>query len=287
VYAHDSITLLPSLKLAVGARVDHWGLTQTRYAIDPSSLATTARTSRTKQSTTAPTWRAGLVYQPTQWGTLYGSVATAFRPAREVPADNHQLSPEHGRQFELGLRTELLKRQALVNVAIYDIAKYDVVVGRGAGVYDQSGKQASRGIEVDANLQPFHGFSAQVGYAYTHARYDDFQSSDGTDYSGKAVVNVPEHLFSLWSTYRSASGFGAGLGGRAVGRSYADPANHVPLHAYAIMDAALYYRFSPIELALNADNVFNTHRYFVSSINDTQLTPGQPRVILASLRVWQ
>ena len=287
VYAHDTMTLLAPLKLAVGARVDHWQLTQTKYAIDPNSLTVQSTTGRVPRSATAPTWRAGLVYQPTPWGTVYGSVATAFRPAREVPADNRQLSPEYGRQFELGVRAEFLNRRAQVNVAAYDIAKYDVVVGRGAGIYDQAGKQGSRGLEVDADLHAFHGFTAQAGYAYTRARYESYQSPDGTDYSGHTTVNVPAHTFTFWTTYRAKSGLGGGVGGRAIGNSYADPANHVALAPYAVLDGAVYYRFSPLEFAVNANNLLGTERYFVSSINDTQLTPGQPRVVMASLRVWQ
>jgi iron complex outermembrane receptor protein len=287
VYLHDSMTLLPPLKLAVGARLDYWALTQTKHNIDPNTLEVLDTTGQVERHSTAPTWRAGLVYQPTEWGTVYGSFATAFRPAREVPADGRQLAPEHGRQFELGLRGEFLRRRLHVNVAGYDITKYDVVVGRGAGVYDQAGKLASRGVEVDAVLAALQGFTAQAGYAYTRARYENYQSPDGSDYSGQTTVNVPDHSFSLWATYRMKNGLGFGLGGRAIGKSYADPANHVKMDPYALLDAAAYYRYGVIEFALNANNVFSTERYFVSSINDTQLTPGQPRIVMGSLRISQ
>ena len=287
VYFHDSMTLLPPLKLAVGARLDYWSLTQTKRNLDPNTLAALDTTGQVERHSTAPTWRAGVVYQPTPWGTAYGSVATAFRPAREVPADGRQLAPEHGRQFELGLRGEFLRRHLHVNVAAYDITKYDVVVGRGAGVYDQAGKLSSRGVEVDALLSPLQGFTAQAGYAYTRGRYGNYQSPDGSDYSGKTTVNVPNHGFTLWATYRMKNGLGYGLGGRAIGKSYADPANQVKMDPYAVLDAALYYRFSVIELAVNANNLLGTERYFVSSINDTQLTPGQPRIVMGSLRISQ
>jgi len=254
VYVHDTMTLLAPLKLAVGARLDHWQLEQTKRSIDPSSLAVLGTTGKVERQATTPTWRTGLVYQPSEWGTVYGSVATAFRPAREVPADNRQLAPEHGRQFELGVRGEFLRRRMHLNVAAYDIAKYDVVVSRGAGIYDQAGKQGSRGVEVDADLRPFRGFTAQAGYAYTRARYESYQSPDGTDYSGRTTVNVPDHTVTLWATYRMRNGLGYGFGGRAIGKSYADPANHVPLDPYAVLDGALYYRFSVIELAVNVNN---------------------------------
>lgn len=174
-----------------------------------------------------------------------------------------------------------------VNIATYDLEKNDVVVGRGAGIYDQAGKLGSRGVELDAVLKPTQGLTAQAGYAYTRARYKNYQSPDGNDYSGKTTVNVPDHSFTLWATYRMQNGLGFGMGGRAIGKSYADPANNVKMDPYALLDAALYYRFGVVELALNANNLLGTERYFVSSINDTQLTPGQPRVVLGSLRISQ
>jgi TonB-dependent siderophore receptor len=287
VYVHDSMTLLPPLKLAVGTRLDYWSLTQTKRTIDPNTQSVLETTGKVERHSTTPTWRAGLVYQPAVWGTVYGSFATAFRPAREVPADGRQLAPERGRQFELGVRGELLRKRLHVNIAVYEISKFDVVVGRGAGVYDQAGKLASRGLEVDAVLSPVEGLTARAGYAFTRARYDNYQSPDGNDYSGKTTVNVPDHSFTLWATYRMKNGLGYGLGGRAIGESYADPGNRVRMAPYAVLDAAVYYRFEAVELALNANNLLGAERYFVSSINDTQLTPGQPRTYLGSLRISQ
>jgi outer membrane receptor protein involved in Fe transport len=54
--------------------------------------------------------------------------------------------------------------------------------------------------------------------------------------------------------------------------------------AYALVDAALYYTRGPLELALNANNLFGAERYFVSTINGTQLTPGAPRTFLTTVR---
>jgi outer membrane receptor for ferric coprogen and ferric-rhodotorulic acid len=54
--------------------------------------------------------------------------------------------------------------------------------------------------------------------------------------------------------------------------------------AYAVVDAALYYTHGPLELALNTSNLLGLERYFVSTINDTQLTPGAPRTVLVTVR---
>jgi iron complex outermembrane receptor protein len=246
------------LKLAIGGRLDAWRLGQTDRTIDPATLDPVTTTAQTTRTTSAFTWRAGLVFQPTAWATVYGSAATAFRPAKDLPVDNHQLSPERGRQFELGARAEWPEVQ--VSVAAYDLAKTDVVVARGAGVFDQAGRQTARGVELDATLKPWTGLAVHAGYAYTRARYDDFQA-DGQDYSGKTPPNVAEYSLTVWSTYRAPFGLGFGLGGRALGASFADPADHVELGAYAVVDAAIYYRADPFELALNLNNSGHTAKH--------------------------
>lgn len=284
VYAHDTLALLPVLKLAVGGRFDAWSFTQETRSLEPGTDRNTGTLATIDRSTAAFTWRAGLVYQPISWATAYGAIATAFQPARQVPADNRQLEPERGQQFELGLRGEFWDGDVRINAAAYELSKTHVVVGRAAGVFEQAGEQRSRGVEVDAGLVPHEGFALRLGYALTHARFVRYQTDDAS-YSGKRPSNVPEHTLTAWGTYRANNGLGAGLGGRAVSSSYADPANQVVLPAYGVVDAAGYYRFGELELGLNVNNVFGLRRYFVASINDTQLTPGTPRVVLASLRI--
>lgn len=285
VYFHDTLTVLPELKLVLGVRADFWSRETRTDTLSLDVPGAFVRGTEQERDASAVTWRAGLVYQPIDWVSVYASAATAFVPVATVPADGTQLDPERGRQFELGARFDLA-RYLHLDIAGFDILKSDVVVARPEGLYAQAGRVSSRGIELGAELAHPTGVGLKAGYAFTHVRYEDFITGD-VDYSGKSPPFVPEHGFTFWGTYRHASGLGAGLGLRAMSEAYGDPANEVPLPAYGVFDAALYYRFAPAELSLNVSNLFDNEKYLTGSINDSQVYPGAPRVALVSLRVSQ
>ena len=282
VFAHDTMQLAPGVKFAVSGRLDRWGYdTETRtYATAEQPASETS----VNRDAFAATFRAGLVLQPSAWLTFYGVAGTAFTPVRVVPDDGHSLDPERGRQYELGARVDAFERRVHVDLAAYNLQKTNVVVSRRAGVYDQAGSQTSRGIEASATAEPIERLSVRVGYAYTLARYDRYASSEA-DFAGKTPPYVPDHSLTAWGTYRFPWGLGAGAGVRVVGDQWANVENTVPMPAYALVSGAAYYTWGHVEFAVNVDNIFGAERYFVSSINGTQLTPGAPRTVLFSLRI--
>lgn len=283
VYAHDTLALLASLKLVLGVRADWWRRETRTDTADPEAAGSFTRGDEVERKASALTWRAGVVYQPSPIVTAYASAATAFVPIATVPADGTQLDPERGRQMELGAQLEPVRGLHL-EASLYDIEKTDVVVARPDGLYEQAGRVSSRGVELNAELQSDLGVSMRAGYAWTHARYRDYVSGD-EDYSGNLPPFVFEHGATFWGTYRHSSGWGVGLGARVLGRAFGDTANEVPLPAYGLLDAALFYRWSIAELALNASNVLDNNTYLTGAINDSQVYPGPPRALLVSLRL--
>lgn len=226
---------------------------------------------------------------PRSWLASYVSYATSLKPVANVPADGRQLEPELGRQVELGVRFEPLAGRVSVNVAAYQINKENVVIARPMMIFDQAGEQRSRGAEIDAavNLGPAR---INAGYAYTKAEFLRFESG-GRDLTGNRPNLVSDHSASLWTTFRLKYGLRAGIGGRLLGKSYADPENTVPMAAYFVADLALSYEVAPATFTLNVYNMFEKNpfdsqgRYYTSAINGSQLTPGPPRTALAQLRL--
>jgi iron complex outermembrane receptor protein len=281
VYAHDTLALMPGFKLSLSGRFDDFRYEESNSALDANGEVTATDTF--DRGAAAFTFRSGFVLQPATWVTFYGVAGTSFRPVRVVPEDGRELDPERGRQFEIGARVDAFNKRAHVDLAGYSIRKTDIVVARGSGIYDQAGAQSSRGIEASLSLERLGGLTLRAGYAYTLARFDSYVSADG-DFTGNTPPGVPDHTWNAWGTYDIAGGFSAGAGVRGVGQSWADTANTVPMPAYAIVDAALYYTRGPLGLALNAGNLFGMESYFVSTINGTQLTPGAPRTFLTTVR---
>ncbi len=75
---------------------------------------------------------------------------------------------------------------------------------------------------------------------------------------------------------------GGGL--TANGLRYTSNDNLVQLPGYARADAAVAYRTGPVELAVNARNLFGT-RYYETASSNFQIFPGTPRDVVLTLRV--
>ncbi|MHC5732149.1 MAG: TonB-dependent receptor domain-containing protein, partial [Nostoc sp.] len=72
--------------------------------------------------------RAGIVYQPIEPVSLYFSYATSFVSQLGADAEGNPFDPERGRQFEVGIKADLIPKQLSTTVAAYQIKKQNVLV---------------------------------------------------------------------------------------------------------------------------------------------------------------
>lgn len=285
-YVQDWINFTAQLKALIGLRYDYFkGEYRTDKLDQSKDYVKGLPTDRTSD---ALTYRVGLVYEPVSSLSIYGSYSNYFKPGRQLPVNDIVLKPETGAMAELGLKLQL-NEQLSSTTSVYHIRKSDIIIGKGAGVFDQAGKAVSKGIEEDLTYSPNAHLSVTAGYSYTDARFKDYVQSATVNLTGKRLYYAPDHQANLWATYRFAgkvddNGFRLSLGGNYVGDSYADNDNVVKLPAYMVVNAALHYQFKHADIGLNVNNVFNKTQYFVSAINDNQLYPGKPANYLASLR---
>lgn len=158
--------------------------------------------------------------------SVYGSVSSGFSPpslAEVRPSTgtyNNILNPEHGYNYETGLRGSLLNHRLLFDAAFF-IFKLDetIVIQRdeeGADYFVNAGKTDQRGIEARiAWNQVMEGrtlsvFNAWISYAYSHFRFDDYVQ-DGVDYSGNRLTGVAPSVATLgldatvWKFYANAT----------------------------------------------------------------------------------
>jgi iron complex outermembrane receptor protein len=284
----DQISILPQLKVAIAGRVEGHRVSRRTDTLDPATGAVTVRGERVEDTTVAPSLRAGVVYLPTPWLSSYASLSTSVRPLLAPAGQDIDLDPERGRQVELGARVELGSRLT-AQASLFQIDKANIVVDRPAMMVEQAGRARSRGGELSAVYQE-RGLRVAAAYGLTHATFREY-ASDGVDHAGKRLPEVPLHNASLWATYRARLGLGAGLGGRFLGRAFADRGNDVELPAYAIADAALFYENRRGSLWLNVENLAGDNvlddrgLYYVSTLYDTQVTPGPGRTVLAQVRL--
>lgn len=279
LYVQDLVSFTDQLKLLVGGRFDL--IDQTSR--DPLS------DSETSLSDTAFSPNVGIVYQPTEEVSLYGSFSRSFQPnIFAIRADGSFLEPERGTQYEIGVRGIFLDERLISNLSLYRLTKTNI------GVTDPNdpdfsipvGEQRSQGIELDVTGEILPGWNVIATYAYTDAvitKGDDFAPE------GNRFTNVPKNSASLWTTYEVQSGdlqgLGAGIGLFFVGERQGNIENSFTLPSYLRTDAALYYRRENWRAALNFKNLFDIRYFESSTFGQARITPGAPFTIIGSVSV--
>jgi iron complex outermembrane recepter protein len=284
VFWQDQIAVTDRLKINVGGRLDDFRRTSRNDPyLDGVSLGLGPELRRHQ---TPYTYRAGAVYSVTGNQQAYVSSATSFRPVTVVPGDGRELEPETGRSIEAGHRWQGFNGRFEVSTAIYRIILRNVVVGRGNQIFDQAGQQSSKGIDIDVSGDIGSGLRLIANYGYTVPKYDEFFASNGAvDLSGKRPRMTQRHAGNFWLTKSWSSGLATSAGVRRLSSIFNDDLNAIPLEGYTLVNGAISYRRGNYELGLNVENLLDKNRYFHPTWLTSQVTPGQPINVFATLRV--
>jgi iron complex outermembrane recepter protein len=285
-YLQSWINPSDAFKFLIGARFDSFYGTYYTDEITPNRTITQPG-ERTERNSQALTWRAGAVYQPVHWFSLYGSYSTYFKPSRTFTFDNRIFNPETGYQGETGIRL-FLGQTTSVTVTGFYLQKNDIVIQTGVNqegqqIFEQIGMADSKGLEVDLQTYLNSNFSLHGGYNYTDARYREYETEDaGTSLEGNRLRFAPEHQFNIWARYTVNQGLLQGLslafGGYYTGANFTNDQNSFLLPTYMVLEGTIGYRFSNITLSMNVNNLLN-ETYLNNAIMGNQVYPGQPRTI--------
>ncbi len=249
----------------------------------------------------------GIVYQPTDTLSFYGSYAEGFNASNQVntiPGGDNEpdtlfiSEPETSVQYEAGVKARLLGDNLVVTASYFDLTKDNVIssfVSDAPGedpVPELLGEVQSTGVELTAT-----GAIAGVNIIASYA-YIDNEILEG-DLAGNTLPNVAENTFSAWASYEQKSGMFAGLGGGLgvfyTDERFGDDPNEVPLDAYTLVDAAAWYYLPLQRLGMESDsqlrfgvNVRNLtdERYFPAGGGDAvRINVGAPRTVLGSIGI--
>ncbi|MEG0447170.1 MAG: TonB-dependent receptor, partial [Comamonas sp.] len=184
-----------------------------------------------------------------------------------------------GRQIELGLKQQLGNGRGEWTVAVFDIAKKDIITRDPNRPSEsiQGGKQSSKGVEFTAALNATKSLRFEGNLAYVDAQFDELrEGSSGISRAGNRPANIPQYSANLWAHY-SVSDWRASLGLRHVGSRFNDNANTSVLPGYTVADAVLSWQFNPkTRLSLVGRNLTNK-TYAASAYGSTQWLLGNRR----------
>ncbi len=284
VYLQDRLTFPSGFEIDLSGRFDAWERTRRRDTWDPSTESVLETGPSKKYETTAITAKGALIYKPNATSSTYLTVANAFRPNEIITADNRQFDPQRGVQAELG-QSITLGDLGSMHASAFAIQKSNIVIPLGQEKYDQAAGLLSTGADVQLDLSMGRWMSGTVGYAYTDARFTQYTTETGVNLSGKRPRISAPHSGSFWLSSNPFGGLKVSLGGRGQGDAYADNGNTVLMPGYLTFDAAASWRRGDLSLGATVRNIADQRRYFTSSINGSQLTPGPGREALVNLQV--
>ena len=271
MYVQEQIALNKEWKLLAGLRYDHF---KTGFD-DRRTLVAATDLSRTDNAFSP---RLGLTWAPTSNTTWYLSYSSAFLPSGEqlsLATNTADMAPETAKNYEAGLRWDLLPRLTLSG-AVFRTDRDDVKVvdPNNAALLVRSGQQRTDGFELALQGEVTKHWEIYAGYANLDGRV-----TQGTTIpAGRRVGLVPQDSFSVWNKVGLGGGWSTGLGGIHQSEVYTSTNNTVKLPAYTRADAAIYYNFADgkTRLALNVENLFDK-KYYTTAHNDNNISPGAPR----------
>lgn len=233
--------------------------------------------------------QAGVVIRPNDIVSLYASYTESFNPnsVEQRDAQGNSFDPEMGEQYEAGIKTALFDERLNITFAAFDIEKSNIVETNLDGDLQLLGGLESQGAEFEMQALPIDNWQIRFGYAYTDSIVSD---SPNASLVGQRNAFAPEHDAFFWTRYNLPQPVLNGTVGASVGLNYeservtnASLSSQVELPGYTRLDLGFYYEAEKYRVALSIENVTD-ETYYTGGSNDTKIYPGDPRLVVLSVK---
>lgn len=285
-YAQDQIQITRYFEVIAGVRHDTFNLDF--HNLGPAT-ATLPLDARLSQNDNLISPRAGLIFKPTEYLSIYGSYSVSYLPASGdqfsgVGLNTLTLDPEKYTNYEIGAKWDI-SRALAATAALFRTDRENVRFATSPTTFVQTGESQVEGLEL--TLTGYITNKWQIAAGYSHIFKGELTNATSTTLpAGTPLPLLPQDTFSLWNRYQLTPTFGAGVGVVYHSDSFAtlQPSNNrVVLPSFTTVDAALFFKLSEKTTAqLNFGNIFN-EGYIVSADANDNLTPGAPRSVILSV----
>ena len=207
-------------------------------------------------------------------------VSTYVSMVESVSPPQVGVTPQTGKQYEVGVKYSPMGMDALFSAAIYDLTQENVTIAvvLPSGIIEQQtvGESRVRGLDLEAKAQVTQNVSLVGGYSYMESEVLRGSLYDGSSLKGNEFTTAPKHSASLWSYYSvPGTDVSVGLGARYVGAYYLNAANTGKSDGTTLFDAALNYQIAKgTELAVNVSNLLD-EQHVVGSGTANFYNPGR------------
>ncbi|MCX7092446.1 MAG: TonB-dependent siderophore receptor [Methylobacter sp.] len=278
LYLQDQIKFTEKWRASLGGRFD----------MADSETNNRLAGTRSSQSDSEPTGRAGLVYLADNGLAPYFSYAQSFLPALGTDANTKRaFKPETGEQYEFGVKFQPKNQNSFITLAYFDLTRQNYLTLDSLTFENvQKGEAHSRGVELEGVASFDNGLNLTAGYSYLDAKVT---KSSFADEVGEPLEYVPNHKATLWADYTVpsgvAKGWGIGGGARYIGTSigntyYARNTTEIP--GYVLFDSTVHYTWKQVQVAFNMQNMLDKE-YVATAFGDSA-TYGARRMVTGSIK---
>jgi catecholate siderophore receptor len=305
VYAFDNLVLSERWSVNLGARFDRYRI---ESSVIPAPATPPAAASHFEDSGSLFTYKAGLVFKPVEFGTVYAAYANSELPPGGQPqsagtnpnfslggaaaTNNPNVDPQEARNIEVGTKWELFGNRLSLSAAAFDTRNKNDVIGTQdpiTGEYAQSGERKVQGVELAVAGSITPAWLVSAGIASMKTRVVEGTANN----TGAQLQFSPKLTFTSWTSYTLPMGLKIGGGTRYVDSSFrngnatqASVSNLAKSPSYWVVDVMAGYDINDrISLQLNVQNL--TDEFYLASLNNggSRYTLGTPRTFLLTGRV--
>jgi len=229
--------------------------------------------------------RAGVIYQPDQRVSLYGSYSYTFLPSGQtlgLAANTVDLGPENAKNYEVGAKVEVFQRRLTIAGAVFRLDRNNMksVDPNDPARLVLTGQQRSDGLTLTIAGRVGPRLEVYGGYGELDARI--IRPTTAAP-AGRRPGLVPRRQGSLWAAGDLSTRLRVAGGFVAQSETFTSFTNAVRLPGFTRLDGALFYRIKDVTLSLNAMNLTNV-RYYPTANGDNNISPGAPRSLQFAVR---
>ncbi len=284
IYGQDLISFSKFLKVLVGARYNNIKSTSDVYSYAGNTNTVTTIISQPFSP------KLGLVLQPTNKCTLFGSYSNSFTLNTGVDIAGNALKPSIIDQFETGIKNKLAKGKLQLNITAYQInnnnlAQTSLANGNNnANVKELAGKTKGRGLELDAFYTASSSLNLVFGYSFNQTKYtasniyiegSELRYNPKNTANASAGYHVEKGAFKNMNLGFIAQYFGTRYAGRSTRLTVNNDAYRlIQLSDYFLLDFTLGYQWKKWKLNGKYANILNELNYNIH--DDNSLNPLAP-----------
>lgn len=252
IFLQQNVSFYDRFIVTAGLRNDSMDVTSKGYNLYSSPVQFNDKDNFSKTS-----YRGALTYMVNDEVSTYVSMVESVSPPQVG------VTPQTGKQYEVGVKYSPMGMNALFSAAVYDLTQENVAIAvvLPSGIIEQQtvGESHIRGLDLEGKAQITQNVSLIGAYSYMDSEVVRGSLYDGTSLKGNAFTTAPKHSASLWSYYDvPGTDVSVGLGARYVGAYYLNAANTGKSDGATLFDAAFKYKITKgTDLAVNVSNLLN------------------------------